>query len=464
MNKIQDNDAESKSVSSTGDTVKETASAGLQDLSNQAQTATQAASRTPASGKKPTGRKRGNSKPGQGTLNAGKRPNKASVSRQNSQRPAADPASIKTRHVGLLFTFVLVVALPVITSAFYFYNRAADQYASTLGFTVRTEDSASASDLLGGLGASLGGGSVSSRETDILYEFIRSQQIVRKIDTELNLKSIYARYIGTDPLLGYNPDENTIEDLTDYWQRMVRVSYDNSSGLMELRVLAFDPGDARKIAEAIFRESTYMINALSAIARDDATRYAQQDLELALERLKAAREAMTSFRLANQIVDPNADLQAQMGLLTTLQEQQANALIEYDLINDVASRNDPRVEQARRRIEVIEKRIADERQKFGAGGGEDGGVEYATTIADFESLQVDREYAETSYAAALSALDGARAEANRQSLYLAAYITPTIAEKSEYPQRGLIVAIIGLFSFLIWAIGSLVYYALRDRR
>jgi capsular polysaccharide transport system permease protein len=234
--------------------------------------------------------------------------------------------------------------------------------------------------------------------------------------------------------------------------------------MMELRILAFDPGDARKIAEAIFRESTYMINALSAIARDDATRYAQQDLDLALERLKAAREAVTSFRLANQIVDPNADLQAQMGLLTTLQAQQADALIEYDLINDVASGNDPRVEQARRRIEVIEKRIVDERKKFGVGASNDGEVAYATIIADFERLQVDREYAEASYAAALGALDGARAEASRQSLYLAAYITPTIAEKSQYPQRGLIIAIVGLFSFLIWAIASLVYYALRDRK
>lgn len=371
---------------------------------------------------------------------------------------------MKIRHLGLLFAFAIVVILPLIASAVYLYTRAADQYASTLGFTVRTENTTSASDLLGGLSASLGGGGASSRETDILYEFIRSQEIVRKIDTELDLKSMYARHIEMDPLLGYNPTNNAIEDLTDYWQRMVRISYDNSSGLMELRVLAFDPGDARKIAEAIFRESTYMINALSAIARDDSTRYAQQDLELALERLKTTREAVTSFRLANQIVDPNADLQAQMGLLTTLQAQQADALIEYDLINDVASSNDPRVEQARRRIEVIEKRIADERQKFGVGGGENGGVEYATTIADFERLQVDREYAETSYAAALAALDGARAEANRQSLYLAAYITPTIAEKSEYPQRGLIVAIIGLFSFLIWAIASLVYYALRDRK
>ncbi|MCF7702156.1 sugar transporter [Loktanella sp. M215] len=362
----------------------------------------------------------------------------------------------------LAVSFVMMVLLPILASGFYLYTRAADQYASTLGFTVRSENGASASDILGGLSASLGGGGSSSDAT-ILYEFIRSQEIVRKVGARLDLERMYSRHAETDPLLSYHTD-GTIEDLTEYWQRMVRVSYDNITGLTELTVLAFDPADARQIAEEIYSESSRMINALSDVARDDSTRYAQQDLDLALERLKAAREALTAFRLANQIVDPNADIQTQMGLLSTLQTQQANALIEFEQLRETASSTDPRLDQARRRLEVIESLIATERQKFGKGGGGEDGVEYAQTISDFERLTVEREYAETAYAAALHALDAARAAANRQSLYLAAYITPTLAEKSEYPQRGLILGLIALFSLLIWSIACLVYYALRDRR
>ncbi|MFZ3581923.1 sugar transporter [Loktanella sp. DJP18] len=376
-------------------------------------------------------------------------------------RPLAPAARIRKRHYGLFLTFILVFLLPIVVSAYYLYTRAADQYASTLAFTVRSEDAASASDLLGGLTSTLGGST--SRDTDILYEFILSQEMVRKVETALNLSQRYAVLTDLDPVFGYHND-GTIEDLTDYWQRMVHISYDSASGLMELRVLAFTPEDATAIAQEIYAESSAMINALSATARNDATRYAQEDLNLALERLKAAREALTSFRLNNQIVDPNADIQAQMGLLTTLQTQQAAALIEYDMISETTNSDDPRVEQARRRLDVIEARIADERQKFGTGGGISGGVEYATTIAEFERLTVDREFAETAYAAALRALDSALAAANRQSLYLAAYISPTTAEQSQYPQRGLIVTIIGIFAFLIWAIMSLVYYAVRDRR
>lgn len=376
-------------------------------------------------------------------------------------RPPASPARTKPRHWGLLLAFILMVIVPVIGTSWYLYTRAADQYASTLGFTVRSEDVSSSIDLLSGLGSSLGGGG--GHDSDILYEFISSQELVRAIDTDIDLRTIFGRHADTDPLLSYDAS-GTIEDLTAFWQRMVRVSYDSGSGLIELRVLAFDPREAQQIASLIYDKSSEMINTLSAIARSDATRYAQEELDLALDRLKVARESMTTFRLANQIVDPNVDIQVQMGLLTTLQTQQVSALIEFDLISETAAPNDPRVSQARRRLEVIEGLIDDERRKFGTGGSGPSGQQFARTISEFERLSVDREYAETTYATSLSALDASRAEANRQSRYLAAYIRPTLAERAEFPQRELILAFVLLFSFLIWSIFSLVYYALRDRR
>ena len=372
------------------------------------------------------------------------------------------PATMHKRHYGLILSFLIVVLVPVITAGWYLYVKAADQYASTLGFTVRSEDVSSAVDILGGLGSTLGGGS-GAQDSDILYEFMQSQQLVQSVNDTLDLRTMYTRHRDTDWLLSFDPD-GTIEDLTRYWQRMVRVSYSSGSGLMEIRVLAFRPDDAKKIAEQIFIENSAIINELSAIARNDTMRYATQDLEQSVERLKQTREALTNFRLTNQIVDPNADIQAQMGLLTTLQAQQAEALIDFDLLVDIVRDGDPRLEQAQRRIDVIETRINAERQKFGFGGQGPGGVEFATTIADFEGLTVDREFAEAAYAASLSARDAAFAEANRQSRYLASYIKPTLAERSEFPQRIITLAIIGLFSFLIWAILSLIYYSLRDRR
>ena len=376
-------------------------------------------------------------------------------------KPVAGPAVLRRRHHGLMLSFVLLVLAPIAVTAFYLWGVAKDQYASTVGFSVRKEEFQSPLDLLGGIGGRLSGSS--SSDTDILYKFIRSQELVGRIDKQLDLRAIYSTAWPADPVFAFNPS-GTIEDLVAFWERAVKVYYDTSSGLLTLRVQAFDPDDAKRIAETIFSESSLMINELSAVAREDATRYARIELDRALERLTAARQAMTEFRLRTQIVDPAADIQGQMGLLNTLQAQLAEALIEYDLVRETGREGDPRILQAERRIAVIENRIADERKKFGVGGKGPGGEDYANVIAQFERLTVEREFAETTYTGALASYDSAVADAQRKSRYLAAHITPTLAERSQYPERWLLLGLTGFFLLMAWAIGVLVYYSVRDRR
>jgi capsular polysaccharide transport system permease protein len=393
-------------------------------------------------------------------LRAAQRPGGKAGADEKPVAPAVGRARVRTRHYGLVLSFFLVVVVPAMATGWYLWARAADQYTSSVGFSVRREEAQSAVELLGGLSKMSGS---SSSDTDILYEFIRSQELVRLIDAEMDLRGHYSAPYDRDPVFAFNP-EGTIEDLMAYWRRMVKTYYDPGTGLIELRVHAFDPAYARDLAQRIFVESTRMINELSDIARDDATRYAQAELERAIERLKIARQAVTEFRMRTQIVDPSADIQGKMGLLANLQNQLAAALIELDLLRDVARDGDPRIAQAERRIEVIERRIAEERRKFGVGGEGPGGEDYATLVAEFERLTVDRQFAEQAYTAALSAYDAALSDAQRQSRYLAAYIRPTLAERSAYPERPIVLALTAFFLLLAWSIAVLIYYSIRDRR
>ena len=90
--------------------------------------------------------------------------------------------------------------------------------------------------------------------------------------------------------------------------------------------------------------------------------------------------------------------------------------------------------------------------KLGISDGSDDENAFATLIGQYESLAVDREFAEQSYLSALATLDQALAEAQRQSRYLAVHITPTLAETAVYPQRILIILLTSVFGFLIWAL------------
>jgi capsular polysaccharide transport system permease protein len=370
------------------------------------------------------------------------------------------PALAKQRHYGILGTFVLCVLIPVMVSAFYLFTVAKDQYTSTIGFAVRSETVSSALGLLGGL-ASLSG--TSSSDTDILYQYIQSQELVQKVDEKLNLHALYSKP-DFDPVFAFDPS-GSIEDLTRYWQRMVRIFYDNGTGLIELRVHAFDPEDAYKIATAIFNDSSNMINMLSATARTDATSYAREELDRSVERLSQARIALTQFRSRNQIVDPMADIQGQMGLLNTLQQQMAAAMIELSLLRETARADDPRISQGERRISVIETMIAEERRKLGVGtSGTENQDDFSTLIGEFERLSVDREFAEKAYLAALTAFENAQAAAQRKSRYLAAYSGPTVAQTAQYPQRFILTGLITGFCLMLWSIGLLIYYSVRDRR
>ena len=360
----------------------------------------------------------------------------------------------------LALSFLLLVVAPTAASTFYLYAIAQNQFASYLGFAVRSEDSASTADLLGRLSSFSGS---SSSDTDILYEYIRSQKMVEDINEEIDLVGIFSKP-DFDPVFAYDPS-GTIEDLVDYWPGMVRVNYDSRTSLIDIRVQAFSPKDAQLIARKIVEKSSLRINELSAIARADTTRYAQSDLELALARLKIARTELTNFRSRTQIVDPNADLQGQMGLLNTLAAELVETKIELSLLLETSRESDPRIAQAKRRLEIIEGLIEEERQKFGMGDQKEGrGQDYSSLVGEFESLMVDLEYAQSAYLRAQAAMDMALAEAQRQNRYLATYNLPTLAQSARYPERGILVLLIAAMTLTGWATVMLIYYSLRDRR
>ena len=64
----------------------------------------------------------------------------------------------------------------------------------------------------------------------------------------------------------------------------------------------------------------------------------------------------------------------------------------------------------------------------------------------------------------MAALAAARAEARRQSRYLAAHVLPTAADQSLYPRRAMLAGLVLLFLTLGWGIVMLVYYNVRDSR
>ena len=151
------------------------------------------------------------------------------VSRITPLRSPAAPAAAQRRHFGVLFSMLVFVLAPLGAATGYLTLIAADQYASTVGFSVRNEDVASPIELFGGI---TDVGSSGSSDSDILFEYIQSQEMVATLNARLNLSQIYENV--DDPLFALQPN-GTIEDLHAYWDRMVQVTYDTTTELIEIK-------------------------------------------------------------------------------------------------------------------------------------------------------------------------------------------------------------------------------------
>ena len=85
-------------------------------------------------------------------------------------------------------------------------------------------------------------------------------------------------------------------------------------------------------------------------------------------------------------------------------------------------------------------------------------------MGEYERLMVDLEFAEGMHQTARVAYESALATAQRQTRYLAAHITPAVAQRSLEPARPWLLVLGAGLAFVLWSILILVYYSVRDRR
>lgn len=368
----------------------------------------------------------------------------------------ADRASLSLRHRFLIISFLVAVLLPSALATGYLFTRASDQFQSTAAFSVKSED------MSGGLGALQAFTQITTSsvpDSAILFDFIQSRSLVEKVNADLDLEAIFNRNPSDIVFsLGSSP---TAEELLDYWGRMVRISLDSRTNIIQLEVRAFTPEDAVAITEATIRYSSDLVNELSSIAQDDAMRFASEELVEAETTLRVIRQDLRQFRTLNQIIDPTTTASAQSGVLSALQSQLASSLVERAALASNAQPNDPRIDVLDNRINAIRSQIASERAGIVQTAGD--GASLTEVIGQYEELLVDLEFAQNAYTLAMAAVQNAQAEARRQSRYLAVHIAPFAADESRIPNRWVYSGLVTLVLLAAWSMLVLLYYNMRER-
>lgn len=363
------------------------------------------------------------------------------------------------RRFVLALSFLLCVAVPSMLGALYFAFFASDRYVSGAGFAVRGIDAGGGTDFLGAVTGLASTGSTTS-DSYILLDYLKSRDLVERLEQDFPLRESFGRQ-DADMLSRLDPSSE-IEHVVDYWASRITTSFAPSTGIVKFEVEAFTPEDAQKLAALVLDHGKALVNELSIRARRDALAHAEEEVARAEARLKQALDAVRTFRETERSIDPAGDARAQTELIGGLERQLADLKARIAALRPSVSPNAPSLRNLVRQAEALAQQISAAREGLAAGETGDEPASLSGQLASFETLEIERSFAQKAYASAFSSLEKARIEAGRQQRYLAVYSAPAIPQYPAYPRRLLnsLLLLGGLCT--AWGIGALIAYAVRD--
>ena len=244
-----------------------------------------------------------------------------------------------------------------------------------------------------------------------------------------------------------------IERFVKYWEGMSDVSIRMPAGIVDLKVRAFNPEDARRVTQASLDLCEALINDLNDRINRDAVSNAEQELQRTSQRLAQALAALEKARNASGILDTSQTASS----LEKLANDTRSALLrmqgEYATQLKYVTEAAPQMRELKSRIDATQAQIVEIESKLTSArtsANDEATVSGAMTT--FGELDLEKQIAERLYAGAAASLELARFAAERKMMYLKAFVSPVAAQEPQYPKRVLYPALIFVGCLTGWGL------------
>ena len=205
--------------------------------------------------------------------------------------------------------------------------------------------------------------------------------------------------------------------------------------------------------------SEKLVNQLNNRGRRDLVSYAEKEVEEAERKAKEATLSVSRFRSNNAVVDPEKQSAQQLIAVGKLQEELIAASNQFSQLKSLAPEN-PQIPVLKIRIEYLQKAIEAETAKV-AGTGKSS---LTNKAANYERLNLEREFADKNLAYALTSLTSAKNEAQRQQLYLERLVQASLPDKANEPKRLRSILATFILGLIAFGILSLLVSAVREHK
>lgn len=356
---------------------------------------------------------------------------------------------------GLLFW--MTVLIPTLISTVYYGLLASDVYLSKSSFVIRSPEK----QTRGGIGLLLGsaGFSNASEEVRAAQGYIHSRDALRALNSDEFARNAWGQeYVSIiDRFNGFGLS-GSFEDLYVYYEKMVSINTDTETGISHLSVRAFTPKDAQRINEQLLGQAEELVNRLNQRAEEDLIRYAEREVQEASEQARTAALELAKFRNKAGVIDPERQATVQLQMISKLQDELVGARLQLLQLRSIA-RESPQIPVLEVRIRGLETAINDE---LSAVAGNSGSL--SAVAAQYQTLQVQRQFADQQLGVALASLQEARNDARRQRAYLERISEPSLADDSMEPRRLRGILTVFLLGLVIWGVAAMLLAGVREHR
>ena len=296
-------------------------------------------------------------------------------------------------------------------------------------------------------------------DTFAVQDYILSRDALEELDRGINVREMFSRpeadIISRFPI-PFIPD--TFEHLYKHYLNKVDISIDSTSGVTLLTVRAYRAEDAAKMAGALLAGGEKLVNRMNERQRQNTMRDARREVVDAEGRVQKVAADLASYRTRAELLDPNKQ---SVSMLQGIADMTSRMTISKTQLGELmkSSPNSPLIESLRRRIAVMQGQIDEARAKITGSGNS-----MVPQITEFDSLTLQREFADRQLSSAIAFLDTARLSADRQQLYLDQIVKPNLADYAAYPKRFIDIAIVFASCFGIYTIAKLVLAGAREHR
>ncbi|MDL4861710.1 chain-length determining protein [Halomonas elongata] len=345
--------------------------------------------------------------------------------------------------------------LAILLVAFYWFAWAEDRYVSRATVVLESPQIAppdiSFSSMLTGSGG--------SNDLLLLREYLLSVDMLKQVEEQLAFRQHYSQ--NGDFFARLRNRDAPIEELHEYYLKRVNIEMDEYAGVLNIEVQAYTPAFAHDMTQLLLAAGEKHMNEMGNRLAEEQVGFLEQQVDRLSKRMEDARADLLAYQNEKGLISPTHTVESLNQVVASLEGDLARLQAKQQALASYQSARSSEMQRIKSEINALREQIGKERDRLAQATGDS----LNRVSSEYQTLELQSQFAQETYSSALSALENTRIEAARKLKQVSVLQSPLMPEYSTKPDRlynSTVFALIAIFLAFIFSMLILIIKEHRD--